>query len=92
MGLQCEAKTPNTICVLCLVLVSDNYIDGAALIELKEDITEFKQMVPQSGLRLKLKGLIGKGPSMISVSSFKLIIWTILYSFCCLACYLQVLR
>lgn len=52
------------------VLVSDNYIDGAALIGLQEEFTEFKQMVPQSGLRLKLKGLIGKGPSMIYVSSF----------------------
>ena len=77
---------------MTLLLVSDNYIDGAALIELKEDFTEFKQMVPQSGLRLKLKGLIGKGPSMISVSSFKFTIGTILYSFCCLACYHQVLR
>ena len=50
-------------------LFSDNYIDGAALIGLKEDFTEFKEMVPQSGLRLKLKGLIGKAPSMIHVSS-----------------------
>jgi len=50
-----------------LLLVSDNYIDVAALIGLQEDFTEFKQMVPQSGLRLKLKGLIGKGSSMIYV-------------------------
>lgn len=54
------------ICVYDLfLLVSDNYIDGAALIGLQEDFTEFKQMVPQSGLRLKLKGLISKCPSMI---------------------------
>ena len=50
-----------------VILFSDNYIDGIALLELKEDFTEFKQMVPQSGLHLKLKGIIARGPSMIQV-------------------------
>ena len=46
---------------------SDKYIDGTPLIELKENFNEIKEMVPESGLRLKLKALIGKGPSMIDV-------------------------
>lgn len=76
------------ICVLDLfLLVSDNYIDGAALIGLQEDFTEFKQMVPQSGLRLKLKGLIGKCPSMIYVSSFQ--IYNKDQSVVCLVCSLR---
>ena len=51
-----------------MLAFSDNCIDGVALIELKDDFTEFKEMVPRSGLRLKLKGLIGSGPLMIHVS------------------------
>ena len=52
----------------CVLFFSDNYIDGPALIGLKDDFEEFKEMVPQSGLRIKLKALIGKGPPMIDVS------------------------
>ena len=42
--------------------------DRVALIELKDDFTEYKEMLLQSGLRLKLKGLIGSRPPMIHVS------------------------
>ena len=51
-----------------MLAFSDNCIDGAALIALKDDFREFKEIVPQSGMRLKLKGLIGSRPPMIQVS------------------------
>ena len=35
-----------------------NFIDGAALAVLPEDFTEFSHLVPQSGLRIKLKAVI----------------------------------
>ena len=35
-----------------------NFIDGAALTVLPNDFTEFSHLVPQSGLRIKLKAAI----------------------------------
>ena len=53
---------------MCVSVCSDNYVDGSALLALKDDFTEFRLMVPQSGLRLKLKAVIGGEPSVIQVS------------------------
>ena len=38
----------------------DNYIDGSALAALPDDLDEFKLLVPQSGMRIKLKSIISK--------------------------------
>ena len=35
-----------------------NFIDGAALAVLPGDFTEFSHLVPQSGLRIKLKAVL----------------------------------
>ena len=43
-----------------LYVYTDNCIDGVALAALPEDIEEFKTLVPQSGLRIKLKLVIKK--------------------------------
>ena len=40
------------------VFLTDNHIDGVALFALPEDFEEFKCVVPQSGLRLRLKTLL----------------------------------
>ena len=37
-----------------------NFIDGEALAALPDDFTEFSHLVPQSGLRIKLKAAIEK--------------------------------
>ena len=42
------------------VIFTENCIDGAALAALPEDIEEFKILVPQSGLRIRLKSVIKK--------------------------------
>ena len=44
-----------------------NFIDGAALAVLPDDFTEFSHLVPQSGLRIKLKAVIEK----LMTSSFE---------------------
>ena len=40
------------------VIFLDNFIDGEALILLIEDFKEFSHIIPQSGMRMKLKKLI----------------------------------
>ena len=42
------------------IYVVDNFIDGAALALLPDDFTEFSHLVPQSGLRMKLKAAIDR--------------------------------
>ena len=41
-------------------LLTENCIDGTALAALPEDIEEFKILIPQSGLRIRLKAIIKK--------------------------------
>jgi len=36
----------------------DNYIDGTALVSLQKDFEEIKSLVPQSGLRMRIKAII----------------------------------
>ena len=43
-----------------MFLFIENYIDGAALAVLPEDFLEFSHLVPQSGMRIKLKAAIEK--------------------------------
>lgn len=43
----------------------DNYIDGAALAALPYDIDEFKMLVPQCGIRMKIKMIITKHWDMV---------------------------
>lgn len=38
--------------------LTDNIIDGESLMSLIEDLGEFQMIVPQSGLRMKLKKLL----------------------------------
>ena len=54
-----------------MLAFSDNCIDGVALIGLKDDFTEFKEMVPESGLRLKLKRIDRQWSSHDPGKSFK---------------------
>ena len=42
----------------CVILFIENYIDGSTIYNLVEDFKEFQQLVPQAGLRLKLKNLV----------------------------------
>ena len=44
--------------ILCMSL--ENCIDGPALAMLPQDFEEFSHLIPQSGIRIKLKGLIRK--------------------------------
>ena len=49
------------MCILILCYIhTENCIDGVALAALPEDIEEFKTLVPQSGLRIRLKSVIKK--------------------------------
>ena len=41
-------------------IIIDNYVDGFVLKQLMDDFTEMKSLVPQTGLRIKLKQLIEK--------------------------------
>ena len=41
-----------------MLLFIENNIDGAALAVLPEDFIEFSHLVPQSGMRIKLKAAI----------------------------------
>ena len=44
---------------VCLIFLSENFVDGSALVRLpNDDINDFKSLIPQTGLRLKLKSLI----------------------------------
>ena len=43
-----------------MLLFIENDTDGAALAILPEDLVEFSHLVPQSGLRIKLKAAIEK--------------------------------
>ena len=59
------------------VFTTDNFIDGAAYLLLPTDFTEFSHLVPQSGLRMKLKAatdkLVETGPYLpnnVSVSLY----------------------
>ena len=38
----------------------ENEVDGSALLQLTEELDEFKELVPQAGHRLKIKGLVKK--------------------------------
>ena len=41
---------------VCLIFLSENFVDGSALVRLPyDDINDFKSLIPQTGLRLKLK-------------------------------------
>ena len=40
------------------LIILDNYIDGESLMSLISDIEEFKYLVPQSGLRMKIKKIV----------------------------------
>ncbi len=42
------------------IYFSENYIDGGALAVVPHDFEEFRLLVPQSGLRIKLKAAIEK--------------------------------
>jgi len=59
-------------CILILCYIhTENCIDRVALAALPEDYEEFKTLVPQSGLRIKLKSVIKKyiyAPSTILVN------------------------
>ena len=46
--------------VYVIYIHTENCIDGVALAALSEDIEEFKTLVPQSGLRIRLKSVIKK--------------------------------
>jgi len=46
------------ICHAPFILSIDNYIDGTALLALQNDFEEFKNLVPQSGLRMRIKSVI----------------------------------
>lgn len=48
-----------------IFLFSDNFIDGESLLTLIDDLDEFKLMVPQSGLRMKLKKLLTNKSSAV---------------------------
>ena len=43
-----------------VLFLLENYIDGATLAILPEDFVEFSHLVPQSGLRIRLKAAIEK--------------------------------
>ena len=60
-----------------LTLPLENYIDGTALLALPGDFEEFQHLVPQSGLRMRLKAAIDKlcsssmpTPNLCKVSEF----------------------
>ena len=38
----------------------ENYIDGESLLSLMSDIDEFEHLVPQSGLRMRIKRIVLK--------------------------------
>jgi hypothetical protein len=37
------------------VIILENYVDGEAILHMAEDFNEFQLMVPQAGLRIRLK-------------------------------------
>ena len=49
----------NCVCIIIHYYL-ENYIDGPALAMLPQDFEEFCHLIPQSGIRIKLKGLIRK--------------------------------
>ena len=42
----------------CFIYYAENFIDGRALVALPNDFIEFCHVVPQSGLRMRLKDAI----------------------------------
>jgi hypothetical protein len=42
------------------VIILENYVDGEAILHMAEDFNEFQLMVPQAGLRIKLKKMIAE--------------------------------
>lgn len=52
---------------LLFIFLIDNFIDGAALALLPEDFVEFSQLIPQSGLGMKLKKAIDKMTSDLNL-------------------------
>ena len=58
-GAGCYAKaTHDNINLFIFLLATENLVDGETLCMLKSNFDEFKHLVPQSGLRIKIKSLI----------------------------------
>ena len=55
-GARCYAKVMHDN--INFLLATENLVDGETLFMLKSNFDEFKHLVPQSGLRIKIKSLI----------------------------------
>ena len=57
----------------------ENAIDGFALLQLVGDLEEFKQLVPQAGIRLKIKSIIRKvcpNSASLAEATCTMLLWT----------------
>ena len=45
------------------MIIVENMIDGYALVALVDDLAEFRLLIPQSGLRIRLKKIISNNVS-----------------------------